>query len=40
MTSPLVVALGADIVVAGTYLFCNKLSIAQGAMEMLDSNQV
>jgi ribulose-phosphate 3-epimerase len=34
-TSPLVIRLGADIVVAGTYLFRHKISIEQGLKEML-----
>lgn len=39
-TSPLVLGLGADIVVAGTYLFCNDISIEQGVIEMLGINKV
>lgn len=34
-TSPRVISLGADIIVAGTYLFRHNISMEQGAMELL-----
>mmetsp|Transcript_13594 Transcript_13594/g.25535 ORF Transcript_13594/g.25535 Transcript_13594/m.25535 type:complete len:177 (-) Transcript_13594:6261-6791(-) len=39
-TSPLVLGLGAHIVVAGTFLFQHKISIEKGAMEMRGTNYV